>query len=85
MIHGYHECKVVWWDNPVVGEDLLCEHEVGNPHNMHVVYRSLAWPHHFFLLCGGREILAPHKTEKAPVSGHTRLRIVAIKNLSTVT
>jgi len=21
------------WDNPVV-EDLLCEHEVGNPHNM---------------------------------------------------
>jgi len=25
MIRGYHEYKVVCWDNPVVGEDLLCE------------------------------------------------------------
>ena len=31
MIRGYHEYKLIW-NNPVVGEDLLCEHEVGNPH-----------------------------------------------------
>ena len=37
MIHGYYECIVIW-NYPVVGEDLLCEHEVGtNPHNMHAV------------------------------------------------
>ena len=36
MIHGYHEYKVVW-DNPVVGENLLCEREIGNPHNTHAV------------------------------------------------
>jgi len=32
MICGYHEYKVVWY-NPLVGEDLLSEHEVGNPHD----------------------------------------------------
>ena len=36
MIRGYHEYKFVW-DNPFVEEDLLCEREVGNPHNMHAV------------------------------------------------
>ena len=25
------------WDTPFVGEDLLCEREVNNPHNMHAV------------------------------------------------
>ena len=25
------------WNNPVVGEDLLCECEVGNPHDTHAV------------------------------------------------
>ena len=36
MIRGYHEYKLVC-DNPFVGKDLLCEQEVGNPHNMHAV------------------------------------------------
>jgi len=36
MICDYHEYKVVW-DNPVFGEVLLCEHEVGNPDNTHAV------------------------------------------------
>jgi len=44
MIRGYHEYKVVWWDNPVVGEDLLCEREVGNSHDMHVVCCHMATP-----------------------------------------
>ena len=33
MIRGYHEYKL----NPVVGEDLLCERKVGNPHDMQAV------------------------------------------------
>ena len=36
MVRGYHECKLVW-DNPVVGENLLCEREVGNHHDTHAV------------------------------------------------
>ena len=36
MIRGYHEYKLIW-NNPVVGEDLLCECEVGNPRNTYVV------------------------------------------------
>ena len=36
MIRGYHEYKLIW-NNPVVGEDLLCEREVGNPHDKHAV------------------------------------------------
>jgi len=36
MICGYHEYKVVWY-NPLVGEDLSNEHEVGNPDNIHIV------------------------------------------------
>ena len=36
MIRGYHKYKLIW-NNPVVGEDLLCEHEVRNPHDMHTV------------------------------------------------
>ena len=36
MIRGYHEYKLIW-NNPVVGEDLLCEREVGNPHDTHAV------------------------------------------------
>ena len=36
MIRGYHEYKLIW-NNPVVGEDLLCEREVANPHDTHVV------------------------------------------------
>ena len=36
MIHDYHK-HIVVWDNPVVGEDLLCESEVGNPHDIHTV------------------------------------------------
>jgi len=36
MIHGYDEYKVVWY-NPLVGEDLLSEREVWNPHDTHGV------------------------------------------------
>ena len=36
MIRGYHKYKLIW-NNPVVGEDLLCECEVGNPHDTHAV------------------------------------------------
>ena len=36
MIRGYHEYKLIW-NNPVVGEDLLCECKVGNPHDTHAV------------------------------------------------
>ena len=36
MIRSYHEYKLIW-NNPVVGEDLLCEREVGNPHDTHAV------------------------------------------------
>ena len=39
MVCGYHKYKLVW-DNPFVGEDLLCECEVGNPNNMHAVAGS---------------------------------------------
>ena len=38
MVRGYHEYKLVWddrGDDPFVGEDLLCECEVGNPQDMH--------------------------------------------------
>ena len=37
MIRGYHEYKLIW-NNPVAGEDLLlCEREIGNPHDTHTV------------------------------------------------
>ena len=36
MICDYHEYKLIW-NNPVVGEDLLCNRDVGNPHDTHIV------------------------------------------------
>ena len=36
MIRGYHKYKLIR-NNPFVGEDLLCECEVGNPHDTHAV------------------------------------------------
>ena len=36
MIHGFHKYEVVW-DNSIDGEGLLCECEVGNPHDTHTV------------------------------------------------
>ena len=36
MIHGYHEYKSIWED-PTADDDLLCEREVGNPHDTHAV------------------------------------------------
>ena len=36
MIRGYHEYKLIW-NNPVVGEGLLCQCEVGNPYDTHAV------------------------------------------------
>jgi len=41
MICGYHEYKVLWY-NPLVGEDLFSEHEVGNLHDIHTVYSHVA-------------------------------------------
>jgi len=35
-IQGYHECKEIW-DNPIVGEELGCQWEVGNPHDTNAV------------------------------------------------
>ena len=39
MVCDYHEYKLVW-ANPFAGEDLLCEHEVGNSNNMLAVAGS---------------------------------------------
>ena len=39
MVYGYHEYKIVW-NNPFVGEYLLCEREVGNPYDIHAVASS---------------------------------------------
>ena len=36
MICGYHEYKSVW-ESQAVDDDLLCEREVGNPHDTHAV------------------------------------------------
>jgi len=32
MVHGYHEYMAVW-ENPVLGEELSCMREIGNPHD----------------------------------------------------
>ena len=32
MVRGYHQYKDIWHD-PIVGEELPCEREVGNPHD----------------------------------------------------
>ena len=32
MVRGYHEYKTVW-ENPVLGEELSCMRETGNPHD----------------------------------------------------
>jgi len=50
MIRGYHKYKVVWY-NPLVGEDLLSKHEVGNPHNIHGVYVVSHGQTAFFHFC----------------------------------
>ena len=36
MISGYYKYKLAW-DNPFVGEDLLCEYKVENPHETHAL------------------------------------------------
>ena len=36
MIRGYHEYKNIW-ESPTADDDLLCEHEVGNPHDTYAV------------------------------------------------
>jgi len=75
MIRGYNEYKVVWY-NPLVGEDLLSEHEVGNPHNTHAVYSHVAkLP--FPLLCGDGIILTPKLKKSSRVDA--RLHDVVIK------
>ena len=73
MTHDYHKYKLIW-NNPVVGEDLLCECEVGNPHDTHtvavkkVIDGNLTVVGHIlqrissicsmFLRCGGKIILS---------------------------
>ena len=32
MIRGYHEYGLIW-NNPIVGEELVCERELGNNHD----------------------------------------------------
>lgn len=36
MIRGYHEYNCIW-ENPSVEDYLLCEREIGNPHDTHAV------------------------------------------------
>ena len=36
MIRGYHEYKPIWGD-PMLGEELECKREPGNPHDTHAV------------------------------------------------
>ena len=36
MIHGYHKYKSIW-DNPSIGESLICKREVGNCYDTHAV------------------------------------------------
>ena len=36
MVRGYHEYQAIWSD-PYVGEELICEREVGNSHDPQVV------------------------------------------------
>ena len=36
MIRGYHEYKSIW-ENPSIGETLICEREIGNCHDTHAV------------------------------------------------
>ena len=36
MIRGYHECSLIW-NNPIVGEELACERELGNSHDPYAV------------------------------------------------
>ena len=33
MVRGYHEYKTLW-ENPVLGEELSCAREIGNPHDL---------------------------------------------------
>jgi len=72
MIRGYHKYKVVWY-NPLVGEDLLSEHEI---------YRKSVRHTHCIVscfLCRDREILTPTQKKKMVGFGHARLHNVAIK------
>ena len=35
-IRGYHEYMAIW-ENPVIGETLICHREAGNVHGTHAV------------------------------------------------
>ena len=41
MIRGYHEYIRIW-ENPSVGDSLICEREPGNAHYMHAVSNKKA-------------------------------------------
>ena len=36
MVRGYHEYEVIW-ESPNPGDRLMCEREIGNPHDTHAV------------------------------------------------
>ena len=40
MIRGYHEYGLIW-NNPIVGEELICERELGNSHDPYAVATRL--------------------------------------------
>ena len=42
MICGYHEYKNIW-ETPSADDNLLCEHEVGNTIDTHVVVIKKNW------------------------------------------
>ena len=37
MVLGYHECRSIWENSSEVNNELICEHEVGNPRDTHAV------------------------------------------------
>ena len=41
VIRGHHAYKDIW--TPIVGEELMCQRELGNPSNPFAM-SSLAWP-----------------------------------------
>ena len=36
MLQGYHEYQMIW-NNPIVGEELVCNRELGNIHDPYAV------------------------------------------------
>jgi len=82
MVYGYYEYKVAWCD-PLVGEDILSEHEVRNLSSQCACcIVSCGQTTFFHFLYEDREILSPTQKKKEPVEfGNVRLHNVAIKKV----